>query len=118
MYRDYLPYESLRFYKDRGMLKWQGFFLSEHSSSLKDTKKSVIQDSSMTLEEKYLYLGQLYQNQLLSILNVRVNKELKVYKGTVSQIRKENIIFRISNNYLQISINDIIDINVEENFYG
>ncbi|MDO4772900.1 MAG: hypothetical protein Q4A72_05020 [Bacillota bacterium] len=32
--RDYLPYPSAREYVDRGMAKWMGFFLSEHSTAL------------------------------------------------------------------------------------
>jgi len=36
--RSYLPFLSAREYQDRGMAKWMGFFLSEHSSSLWDEK--------------------------------------------------------------------------------
>lgn len=32
--RDYLPYPCAREYVDRGMAKWSGFFLSEHSTAL------------------------------------------------------------------------------------
>ena len=32
--RSYLPYKSAREYKDRGMAKWMGFFISEHSTAL------------------------------------------------------------------------------------
>lgn len=34
IYRDYLPYRSAREYVDRGMAKWMGFFISEHSHAL------------------------------------------------------------------------------------
>lgn len=37
--RNYLPYESARNYVDRGMAKWMGFFLSEHSTALSKPKK-------------------------------------------------------------------------------
>lgn len=32
--RSYLPYKSAREYRDRGMAKWMGFFISEHSTAL------------------------------------------------------------------------------------
>ena len=32
--RSYLPYQSARDFQDRGMAKWAGFFLSEHSTAL------------------------------------------------------------------------------------
>lgn len=38
MNRSYLPFLSAREYQDRGMAKWMGFFLSEHSSSLWEEK--------------------------------------------------------------------------------
>jgi len=39
MERAYLPYRSAREHEDRGMAKWMGFFLSEHTTSLKDERK-------------------------------------------------------------------------------
>ena len=36
--RSYLPFQSAREHKDRGMMKWMGFFLSEHTSSLHEDK--------------------------------------------------------------------------------
>ncbi|HEL2041130.1 TPA: hypothetical protein TY403_000459 [Streptococcus suis] len=33
----YLPYDSVRFYQDRGMAKWMGFFISEHSTALQES---------------------------------------------------------------------------------
>ena len=37
--RSYLPYQSARDFQDRGMAKWAGFFLSEHSTAL-DKKRT------------------------------------------------------------------------------
>ena len=36
--RSYLPFQSAREHQDRGMMKWMGFFLSEHTSSLHEDK--------------------------------------------------------------------------------
>ena len=47
MNRSYLPFLSAREHQDRGMAKWMGFFLSEHSSSLWEEKNK--EDVSITL---------------------------------------------------------------------
>jgi hypothetical protein len=39
--RSYLPFQSAREHQDRGMMKWMGFFLSEHTISLTDDKNKV-----------------------------------------------------------------------------
>ena len=36
--RSYSPYKEVREYQDRGMLKWQGFYLSEHTTAMKEDK--------------------------------------------------------------------------------
>ncbi len=39
--RSYLPFQSAREYQDRGMQKWMGFFLSEHTTSLNAERNRV-----------------------------------------------------------------------------
>lgn len=51
MNRSYLPFESARVYQDRGMAKWMGFFLSEHSSSLWAEKNK--EDISISLSAEW-----------------------------------------------------------------
>ena len=36
--RSYSPYKEVREYQDRAMMKWQGFYLSEHTTAMKDDK--------------------------------------------------------------------------------
>ncbi len=36
--RSYSQFEEIRNYHDRSMMKWQGFFLSEHTASMKEDK--------------------------------------------------------------------------------
>ena len=35
-------FEEIRLYQDRGMMKWQGFFLSEHTSEIKKEQADQI----------------------------------------------------------------------------
>ena len=60
MNRSYLPFESARVYQDRGMAKWMGFFLSEHSSSLWAEKNKEDISISLSMEEKVSFVRQLY----------------------------------------------------------
>ena len=40
--RSYSQFEEIRNYHDRSMMKWQGFFLSEHTSEMKKDKADKI----------------------------------------------------------------------------
>jgi len=61
--RSYLPYKSAREYKDRGMAKWMGFFISEHSTALSKEGDTVDFYESTDDEEKILYLTQAFLNR-------------------------------------------------------
>ena len=62
MNRSYLPFESARVYQDRGMAKWMGFFLSEHSSSLWAEKNREDISISLSMEEKvFICSSTLYE---------------------------------------------------------
>lgn len=50
--RQYSQFEDIRNYQDRGMMKWQGFFLSEHTSAM--TK-----DRAGRIVYAYRVMGQL-----------------------------------------------------------
>mgnify|MGYP001049150081 CR=1 FL=1 len=50
--RDYSQFEEIRNYQDRGMMKWQGFFLSEHT-------REMYLDSADKIYYTYLVRGQL-----------------------------------------------------------
>ena len=49
--RSYLPYQSARDFQDRGMAKWAGFFLSEHSTAL---AKKELDISRLTQLDRHL----------------------------------------------------------------
>lgn len=51
--RSYSQFEEIRNYRDRGMMKFQGFYLSEHTSEMKKDKADKIY---------YKYLVKGYMN--------------------------------------------------------
>ena len=40
--RSYSQFEEIRNYHDRSMMKWQGFFLSEHTKAMKEGKADKV----------------------------------------------------------------------------
>ena len=48
--RSYLPFQAARDYQDRGMMKWMGFFLSEHTTSLDEDRNRI----DMTSDLKFI----------------------------------------------------------------
>lgn len=40
--RGYSQFEEIRNYHDRSMMKWQGFFLSEHTTAMKEDKAGKV----------------------------------------------------------------------------
>ena len=92
--RSYLPFESARFYQDRKMTKWMGFFLSEHTTALSDDLNKVTYLFSLTLEKKLLLLSQVYANQLVTRLELRTKKGIETVVGTISTVTKEHLIIK------------------------
>ena len=61
--RSYLPYQSARDFQDRGMAKWAGFFLSEHSTALQTNHLSLEELRLLSNEEIRRLLEQAYQQK-------------------------------------------------------
>ena len=70
--RSYLPFQSAREHQDRGMMKWMGFFLSEHTSSLHEDKtkenlRSHLDDlEKLSCERVLPMMGLLLHFQILA----------------------------------------------------
>ena len=114
--RSYLPFRSARLYQDRKMAKWMGFFLSEHTSVLEDdTIIPIPTHSQLSLEEKYLLLGQLQLYSLKAHISILENKQLLHYTGTLENLTATECLLKLSNSYQRIFIENIVSIQqVEE----
>ena len=114
--RSYLPFRSARLYQDRKMAKWMGFFLSEHTSVLEDDAIIPIPThSQLSLEEKYLLLGQLQLYSLKAHISILENKQLLHYTGTLENLTATECLLKLSNGYQRIFIENIVSIQqVEE----
>ena len=113
MNRSYLPFESARLYQDRGMAKWMGFFLSEHSSSLWAEKNKEDISISMSMEEKILLVRQLYTNVFPATFVCKLSNRRKVVSGIVKEIGRESISIKSDFGFFRLKWEDILDIQIE-----
>lgn len=105
--RSYLPFKSAREYMDRGMAKWMGFFISEHTSALHKMSDFIDFSSQMTKEELILLISQVYVNNLEVLIYTKLRKE--AYSGRIKEIFHENI-YLSGDEAINISFEDIIKI--------
>lgn len=110
--RNYLPYKSAREYADRGMAKWMGFFISEHTTAINTQGDTIDFSNNMDEDEKRLLLNQLYFSKGLSYLYTSTQRE--PYLGKVVDCNKDSIYFFSNQRTLKISINDILKISLAE----
>lgn len=87
--RSYLPYKSAREYMDRGMAKWMGFFISEHSTALSKEGDTIDFSEMVDEEEKILSLTQVYLNRKKILLYTTLKKE--PFFGTVYDMTSEKL---------------------------
>ena len=113
MNRSYLPFESAREYQDRGMAKWMGFFLSEHSSSLWEENNREDISISLTMEEKVRFVRQLYTNEFPATFVFKFSNQRKLVSGIVKEIGRESISIKSATGYLCLKWTDILDIQIE-----
>ena len=110
--RSYLPFKAAREYQDRGMMKWMGFFLSEHTASLYDDRNKVDMSSELSNTEKLILIGQLYAAQLEVIFTVRVKKKKVMHIGKVTELSRKEITIKIADTYQLLQIIDILSISI------
>ena len=111
--RSYLPFLSAREYQDRGMAKWMGFFLSEHSSSLWEEKNREDISISLSMEEKVLFVRQLYTNVFPATFVCKLSNRRKVVSGIVKEMGRESISIKSDFGFFRLKWEDILDIQIE-----
>ena len=107
--RSYLPFQAAREHYDRGMEKWMGFFLSEHTSSLKADKTKELLHTNLTKDQKALLLSQLYTSQLTGVFTTAKDKDhSQQLRGKITEIT-----IKTKSYYHLIKTKDILAIGVE-----
>lgn len=108
--RNYLPFQSAREHRDRGMMKWLGFFLSEHTSSLANDKKQARfeyqSDPGRKADPDRPALCQSIDGEFL----VRTGKTKISYWGQVTELNPIEITIKTSERYQLLKLEDILEI--------
>lgn len=112
--RSYLPFQSAREHQDRGMMKWMGFFLSEHTTSLTDDKNKVDMSSELTKLDKLTLINQLYVGRLTGIFEVKSGKIKEGFTGQVTEICTSEITIKTADKYQLLQVDDILGISLME----
>ena len=112
--RSYLPFQAARDYQDRGMMKWMGFFLSEHTMSLDDDRNRIDMTSDLSDMEKLVLIGQLYASELQGMFVMKGKNVRNTYFGRVTEISPQEITIKTADEYQLLQVKDILSINITE----
>ncbi|MGY4105524.1 hypothetical protein ACWOA0_07905 [Ignavigranum ruoffiae] len=117
--RSYLPYKSAREYQDRGIKKWMGFFLSEHTSALKEFHDYKPNVDGQNMKEIYLRINQAYSQQIRVKYTFYDSKgKIKSIEGVLNQIGEDSIGIKDGPEFTWVPINKLLRLDLsEEEFY-
>ncbi|MGX7108362.1 hypothetical protein [Facklamia miroungae] len=114
--RSYLQSKAAREYQDRKMAKWMGFFLSEHTGSLKkdyNTGEAVYERQSP--QEKMMLLSQAFTQKLeIRFTYIDSTKRTTFINGIIDVFDFDKVGVRVEGAYLFINMDDLIRIDYEE----
>ena len=108
--RSYLPYQSARDFQDRGMAKWAGFFLSEHSSALAKKELDISRLTQLDRQEKFHLLSQAYSQQVPIRITFLNQGKLTDVTATVFHLDCKQVLLQEGDHYKGLAIHQILSI--------
>ncbi|WP_209021596.1 hypothetical protein [Helcococcus ovis] len=108
--RSYLPYKSAREYVDRGMAKWMGFFLAEHTVALNSTDCGICFDDRMDEEEKLFFLSSAFINKLEILLYTTRQKE--PFLGVISDMNDKKLYLTTDEKIFNFTYEEILKLRL------
>ena len=115
--RSYLPYQSARDFQDRGMAKWAGFFLSEHSTALQTKHLSLEELRLLSNEEIRHLLEQAYQQKTYLSLSSLQDDQIVVYYGQVFSLSPSEVLIKNGQHYHSLLLSTIFSIEPGDSSY-
>lgn len=115
--RSYLPYQSARDFQDRGMAKWAGFFLSEHSTALQTNQLSLEELRLLSNQEIRHLLEQAYQQETPLSLSTLQDNRIAVYYGQVYTLSPSEVLIKNSQHYHSLLLSTIFSIEPGDSSY-
>ena len=108
--RSYLPYQSARDFQDRGMAKWTGFFLSEHSTALAKKELDISRLTQLDRQEKFRLLSQAYSQQVPIRITFLNQGKLTDVTATVFHLDCKQVLLQEGDHYKGLAIHQILSI--------
>lgn len=108
--RSYLPYQSARNFQDRGMAKWAGFFLSEHSTALAKKELDISRLTQLDRQEKFQMLNQAYSQQVPIRITFLNQEKLTDVVATVFHLDSKQVLLQEGDHYKSLAIHQILSI--------
>ena len=108
--RSYLPYKSARDFQDRGMAKWAGFFLSEHSTALAKKELDISRLPQLDRQEKFRLLSQAYSQQVPIQITFLNQERLTEITATVFHLDSKQVLLQEGDHYKVLAIHQILSI--------
>ncbi|VTY22501.1 YolD-like protein [Streptococcus parasanguinis] len=115
--RSYLPYQSAREFQDRGMAKWAGFFLSEHTTALQTKEINRNQLNVLPLSEQIQLLEQAFQQQTTISITTLESNQFSTYTGSIHTLSASELLLKSEDHYHRLFLTSIIFIEAEETAY-
>lgn len=115
--RSYLPYQSAREFQDRGMAKWAGFFLSEHTTALQTKEIDRSQLYVLPLSEQIQLLEQAFQQQTTILITTLESNQFSTYTGSIHTLSASELLLKSEDHYHRLFLTSIIFIEAEETAY-
>ena len=115
--RSYLPYQSARDFQDRGMAKWAGFFLSEHSTALAKKELDISRLTQLDRQEKFHLLSQAYSQQVPIRITFLNQGKLTDVTATVFQLNCKQVLLQEGDHYKGLAIHQILSIQASGGAY-
>ena len=115
--RSYLPYQSARDFQDRGMAKWAGFFLSEHSTTLQTNQLSLEELRLLSNQEIRHLLEQAYQQETPLSLSTLQDNRIAVYYGQVYTLSPSEVHIKKGQHYHSLLLSTIFSIEPGDSSY-
>lgn len=108
--RSYLPYQSARDFQDRGMAKWAGFFLSEHSTALAKKELDMSRLTQLDRQEINRLLRQAYSQQVPIRITFLNQEKLTDVTATVFHLDSKQVLLQEGDHYKGLAIHQILSI--------
>ena len=115
--RSYLPYQSARDFQDRGMAKWAGFFLSEHSTALDKKELDMSQLTQLDRQEINRLLRQAYSQQVPIQITFLNQERLTEITATVFHLDSKQVLLQEGDHYKGLAIHQILSIQASGGAY-